>query len=195
MHFLFVEEKIIDEQPYNEILLAKDLRIGTQYCAAEQIDKEKLKTDSTTARNFVLKMEEIIENVTEAQINKIRLKLTNARLLYAYSQLYPAPAPYNRRGFVKLSTEPVHFFRINCSLNLSYFCPRCFYRLVCPVFDTELFQFVKLQMYFPCNKMSSCRIPFRNKLSYFSSQCMNLVNEIIAFFRIDCHENNKRKRS
>ena len=80
--------------------MAKDLRIGTQYCAAEQIDKEKLKTDSTTARNFVLKMEEIIENVTEAQINKIRLKLTNARLLYAYSQLYPAPAPYNRRGFV-----------------------------------------------------------------------------------------------
>ena len=79
MHFLFVEEKIIDEQLYDELLLAKDLRVDTQYYVTEQIDKEKLKTDSATARNFVLKMEEVIENVTETQITKIRQKLTNAR--------------------------------------------------------------------------------------------------------------------
>ena len=79
MHFLFVEENIISEELYAELLLAKDLRVDTQYYVTEQIDKEKLKTDSATARNFVLKIEEIIENTTETQINKIRLKLTNAR--------------------------------------------------------------------------------------------------------------------
>ena len=78
-HFLFVEEDIIDEQLYAELLLAKELRIDTQYYVTEQIDKEKLKTDSATAKNFVLKIEEVIENVTDKQIQKVRLKLTNAR--------------------------------------------------------------------------------------------------------------------
>jgi len=79
MHFLFVEENTMEEQLHAELLLAKDLRVDTQYYVTEQIDKEKLKTDSATARNFVLKMEEVIENVTEIQIKKIRQKLTNAR--------------------------------------------------------------------------------------------------------------------
>ena len=79
MHFLFVEGNIIPEELYTELLLAKDLRVDTQYYVTKQIDKEKLKTDSATAQNFVLKMEEIIENVTEAQIQKIRQTLTNSR--------------------------------------------------------------------------------------------------------------------
>ena len=79
MHFLFVDGNIISEELYTELLLAKDLRVDTQYYVTKQIDKEKLKTDSVTAQNFVLKMEEIIENVTEAQIQKIRKKLTNTR--------------------------------------------------------------------------------------------------------------------
>jgi len=79
MHFLFVEENIIPEELYTELLLAKDLRVDTQYYVTEQIDKEKLKTDSATARNFVLKIEEVIENVMPEQINKIRQKLTDAR--------------------------------------------------------------------------------------------------------------------
>src|SRR3989344_8362270 len=79
MYFLLVEENIISEELYTELLLAKDLRVDTQYYVTEQIDKEKLKTDSATARNFVLKMEEMIENTTETQINKIRQKLANAR--------------------------------------------------------------------------------------------------------------------
>jgi len=77
MHVIFVDENIIEEQFYRELLLAKDLRVDTQYYVTEQIDKEKLKTDSVTAGIFVLKMEEIIENITEIQINKIRQKLTN----------------------------------------------------------------------------------------------------------------------
>ena len=79
MHFLFVEENIISEELYAELLLAKDLRVDTQYYVTEQIDKEKLKTDSVTARNFVLKMEEVIERVTDEQVQKIRQKLTKAR--------------------------------------------------------------------------------------------------------------------
>ena len=79
MHFLLVEENIVEEQVYAELLLAKDLRVDTQYYVTEQIDKEKLKTDSATARSFVLNMEEVIENITETQIQKIRQKLTNAR--------------------------------------------------------------------------------------------------------------------
>jgi uncharacterized protein (UPF0332 family) len=79
MHFLFVEDDIIPESLYAELLLAKDLRVDTQYYVTEQIDKEKLKNDSTTARNFVLKMEEIIETIIPNQITEIRQKLTNAR--------------------------------------------------------------------------------------------------------------------
>jgi uncharacterized protein (UPF0332 family) len=75
--FLFVEENIIEESFYNELQLAKELRIDTQYYVAEEIDKEKLKQDSETARDFVLKMEEIIENLTEEQINGLRNKLSN----------------------------------------------------------------------------------------------------------------------
>ncbi len=80
MHFLFVEDNFIDKELYAELLLAKDLRVDTQYYVTEQIDKEKLKSDSATARNFVLKMEELIENVTENQIKTTRKKLTNACL-------------------------------------------------------------------------------------------------------------------
>ncbi len=78
MHFLFAEEEIIEESLYAELLLAKDLRVDTQYYVTGQIDKDKLKTDSATARNFVLKMEEVIENMTPNQITKMRQKLTNA---------------------------------------------------------------------------------------------------------------------
>ncbi len=79
MNFLFVEENIVEEQFYAELLLAKDLRVDTQYYVMERIDKEKLKTDSATARNFVLKIEEVIDSITETQIQRIRQKLTNAR--------------------------------------------------------------------------------------------------------------------
>lgn len=79
INFLFVEEGIIEEHFYNELQLAKELRIDTQYYVTEELDKEKLNKDSETARSFVLKMEEVIENLTEEQINSIRNKLVNAR--------------------------------------------------------------------------------------------------------------------
>ncbi len=80
MHFLFVGENLIEEHFYNELQLAKELRVDTQYYVTEEIDLDKLKKDSETARSFVLKMEEVIENITGEQINIIRNKLDNARL-------------------------------------------------------------------------------------------------------------------
>ena len=70
---------MVEEHFYNELQLAKELRVDTQYYVTEDIDLEKLKKDSETARNVVLKMEEVIENLIEEQIKIIRKKLNNAR--------------------------------------------------------------------------------------------------------------------
>lgn len=78
LSFLFVEENLIEERFYNELQLAKKLRVGTQYYVAEELDKEKLKQDSETARNFVLRIEEVIDELTEEQIKRLREKLGGA---------------------------------------------------------------------------------------------------------------------
>ncbi len=78
MHYLLVEENLIDEHFYNELKLAKELRVDAQYYVAEELDKNKLKKDSETARNFFLKMEDVIGSLTEEKINQLRNKLSNA---------------------------------------------------------------------------------------------------------------------
>ncbi|MBU4352086.1 MAG: HEPN domain-containing protein [Nanoarchaeota archaeon] len=75
MHFLFVKEDLIEEHFYTELLLAKELRVDTQYYVTEEIDLNKLKEDSGTARSFVLRMEEVAEALTEKQVKIIRNKL------------------------------------------------------------------------------------------------------------------------
>lgn len=77
MHFLFVEENMINKQLYSELQLAKELRVDTQYYVNHGVDLTKLKKDSETARSFVLKMEEVIENLKEEQVGRIREKLKN----------------------------------------------------------------------------------------------------------------------
>jgi len=77
MHFLFVEENIIEERFYKELQLAKELRVDTQYYVTNELDLNKLKKDSETARSFVLKMEELIEILPQEQINTIKEKLHN----------------------------------------------------------------------------------------------------------------------
>ncbi len=81
MHFLFVDENLIGQDFYKELQLAKELRVDTQYYVTEEVDLSKLKKDSETARNFVLHMEEIIENITEEEIKIIREKLRNVILV------------------------------------------------------------------------------------------------------------------
>lgn len=74
-HYLFVEDGVIDQNLYDEICLAKELRTDTQYYVTDELDQEKLKKDSETARSFVLKMEEIIEKTNPEQIERARKKL------------------------------------------------------------------------------------------------------------------------
>lgn len=59
------------------MILAKDLRVDTQYYVIEDLDKHKIKTDAKTARTFVLKMEELIESIHEETIKKIREKINS----------------------------------------------------------------------------------------------------------------------
>jgi CRISPR/Cas system CMR-associated protein Cmr1 (group 7 of RAMP superfamily) len=75
MRYLFVEEGIIEEYLYNELLLAKELRVDTQYYMTDQIDIKTLKTNSQKARQFVLKIEEISESIKDEKINIIINKL------------------------------------------------------------------------------------------------------------------------
>ena len=77
MHFLFVEEHILEERFYNEVQSSKELRVDTQYYVTIELDKNKLKSDSETARNFVLKIEEIIDTITDTQVETLREKLRN----------------------------------------------------------------------------------------------------------------------
>lgn len=80
MQFLFVAGDIIEEHFYKELILAKELRVDTQYYVAEKVDLNKLKKDSDTARSFVLRMEEVIEKITKEQIETIRDKLDKVRI-------------------------------------------------------------------------------------------------------------------
>jgi len=77
MQFLFVEENIIHENMFSEFQLAKTLRVDTQYYFAKDLDANKLKYDADKARDFVLKIEEIIENITPEDIKKLRNKIVN----------------------------------------------------------------------------------------------------------------------
>jgi len=72
---LFVEENIIEEHFYTELLLAKDLRVDTQYYVGREIDINKLKKDSETARSFLLRMEKAIAETEKEQISRIIEKI------------------------------------------------------------------------------------------------------------------------
>ena len=74
-HFVFVEKKLIEKYLYEELEESKELRIETQYYVVDQINLKKLKEHSEKSRNFVLKIEEVIENLNEEEIRNIRKEL------------------------------------------------------------------------------------------------------------------------
>lgn len=76
MKYLFVDENIIENKFYDELKLAKELRVDVQYYVAEELDRNELRTDSVTAQDFVLKMEEVIENISKEQVELVRNKIT-----------------------------------------------------------------------------------------------------------------------
>ncbi len=70
---LFIEEKIIPYEIYDELCKSKELRVGALYYnkdfGAEQIF---LRAEATA--DFCLKVEEIIQNISEEDIKKVREK-------------------------------------------------------------------------------------------------------------------------
>ena len=74
LNYLFVDE-FVSEGLYKELQLAKQLRVDTEQYIADELDTTKLKQDAETSREFVLKMEEVIDNLSPADIEEIRKKL------------------------------------------------------------------------------------------------------------------------
>lgn len=77
MNYLFIEENIIEERFYDDLCLAKELRIDVQYYVATELDENKLKADAENAADFVLRMEEAAENLTNEQIEQVRKKIAS----------------------------------------------------------------------------------------------------------------------
>lgn len=79
MQHLFVEQNLIQVSLFTEFYDAKDLRTEVQYYVTEELDKQKIKVDAKTAWAFVLKLEEVIEKMTEEDIEIVRTKLRKAQ--------------------------------------------------------------------------------------------------------------------
>lgn len=70
---------ILSQNLVNDIAEAKQTRIDTQYYIATQLNQEEIRKNAETARNFVLEIEQKIENITSKQVNTIRTLLEEAR--------------------------------------------------------------------------------------------------------------------
>ncbi|MCW4007106.1 MAG: HEPN domain-containing protein [Candidatus Bathyarchaeota archaeon] len=69
---LLANQGIIRQALVNDIAQAKQERIDAQYYIATALNHNKIKKNVDAARNFVLELEEIIENITLDQVNSIR---------------------------------------------------------------------------------------------------------------------------
>ncbi len=80
MKFLFVDENIIDKSFHEDFLLSKNLRVDIQYYASDSLNLNVIDKTSKFSFSFVLKIEELIENLNEEEIlflrNKLKLILT-----------------------------------------------------------------------------------------------------------------------
>jgi len=77
MHFLLVDEGMTEQGCYEDLLMAKELRVDTQYYVPEELDRQKLETGSKKAGTFVLEMERIIDMLTRDKIERLRNKMDN----------------------------------------------------------------------------------------------------------------------
>ncbi len=70
---LFVSEKIISEEVYEELERSKELRIGALYYDKD-FGREEILKSADNAPEFCLKVEQIIEDLTEEKIQRVRKK-------------------------------------------------------------------------------------------------------------------------
>lgn len=75
MKYLFVNEGVLDELMYKDILDAKDARVDVQYYATDELDEEKLVRNARVAQEFVLSVEGAMEKIDEEVKQRIREKL------------------------------------------------------------------------------------------------------------------------
>jgi len=73
LKILFVDEDICSNEIYREIEKSKELRIDTLYYEKE-MGKDKIMERADKTADFCLKIEELIENIADDQIYKIRNK-------------------------------------------------------------------------------------------------------------------------
>ena len=68
--YLFAEEGIVDKNLHEELQASKDTRIDAQYYVGEEPEFAP-EEDAEKAREFVLKIEEVIEKIDEKMIEQI----------------------------------------------------------------------------------------------------------------------------
>ncbi len=73
LNSLFVEEKIIDKNIYEELERSKNLRVGALYYDKD-FGREEILKRAKTASEFCLKVESILDKVTKEDIEKVRKK-------------------------------------------------------------------------------------------------------------------------
>ncbi|MFC1775004.1 hypothetical protein ACFLZN_01670 [Nanoarchaeota archaeon] len=75
MKYLFVEEDLIKQELYTEFEESKQRRIDVQYYIKKNLDEFDVDSDVRTAKIFLLEIEQIIENITQKQIERMRDKV------------------------------------------------------------------------------------------------------------------------
>ena len=72
---LLTENRILREGLASDILDSKQARIDVQYYVERELDQASIRRDVENARNFVLELEKVTENITTDRIEKIRAQM------------------------------------------------------------------------------------------------------------------------
>jgi uncharacterized protein (UPF0332 family) len=72
---LLTEKGLLREGLASDISNSKQARIDIQYYVERELDQASIRKDVENARNFVLELEKVIENITTDKIEKIRAQM------------------------------------------------------------------------------------------------------------------------
>jgi uncharacterized protein (UPF0332 family) len=69
------DERIIKDDQVRDISESKQIRVDTQYYVERELDQVAIGKDVENAREFVLEIEKVIENITTDKIESVRAKI------------------------------------------------------------------------------------------------------------------------
>jgi len=72
---LLTKNGILRESLASDLLNSKQARIDIQYYVERELDQTSIRKDVENARNFVLELEKVIENLTTDRIEKVRAQM------------------------------------------------------------------------------------------------------------------------